>query len=85
MYFQINTSIYINSTTPYGKIDTNSSQDGLINTWEEMDERNELVVCKGRLHLHVSCEPEKWKRIANSEERKLCLPKQESYLARYIG
>ena len=37
-----------------------------------------------RLHLHVSCEPEKWKRTVNSEKRKFHLPKQESYLTSYI-
>lgn len=47
---------------------------------KEMNQR----CAEGRLHLHVSCEPEKWKRIANSEKRKHRLPKQESYLASYI-
>lgn len=45
LHFQINTSIYINATTRFVKIGTNSNWDGLINTREEMDERNEPVVC----------------------------------------
>lgn len=49
-----------------------------------MDEINESVKCRREFIFTCVCEPEKWKRIANSEKRKLCLPKQESYLARYI-